>query len=120
MTVLVDTSVWADHFRAGEADLIALLQAGAVRMHAFVVGELALGSLRDRRNVVAMLASLDAVPTVDDEALLAFVETAELAGMGIGFVDAHLLAAARHSGIPLWTRDKRLRAKAEQFGLAWG
>lgn len=120
MTVLVDTSVWADHFRAAEADLIALLKAGAVRMHAFIVGELALGTLRDRRNVIAMLTSLDAVPTVEDGDLLAFLDSAALPGSGIGFVDAHLLAASRHSGIPLWTRDKRLRVKAERLGLAWG
>lgn len=117
--VLVDTSVWADHFRSAEPHLSALLGAGRVRMHPFVVGELALGNLRDWRTTVSMLRTLHALAIVGQDELLAFVEENALAGSGIGFVDANLLAAARAAATLLWTRDKRLHAKAAELGLAW-
>ena len=42
-----------------------------------------------------------------------------LFGLGIGYVDAHLLAATMlTTGAKLWTRDKRLAATAAQHGLA--
>ena len=119
MSLLVDTSVWVDHFRAVDARLAALLGAGEVRMHPFVLGELALGNFRDRKRALTVLGSLYAAPLVAQECFLDFVERHALAGIGIGFVDAHLLASACEGRIKLWTRDQRLAARAEILGVGW-
>ncbi len=118
-SVLVDTSIWADHFRSGDAALGKLLAAGAVRMHPFVVGELAMGNLRDRARTVALLQALPSLTVTDDAAWHAFVDREALAGSGLGFVDAHLLAASAAAGVRLWTRDRRLAARATAMGCAW-
>lgn len=115
--ILVDTSVWVDHLRKGEAALAGLLNDGAVLMHVYVVGELALGKLQDR-SVIQALLRLPQAPMASASELLRYIEAVSLFGMGIGYVDAHLLAAASLSpSTQIWTRDKRLRAASQQLGL---
>jgi len=116
--ILVDTSVWVDHLRSRNCTLVELLETGEVLAHPFVIGELALGNLRQRNLVLDSMRVLpQAVVAVHDE-LLHFIELHALFGFGIGYVDAHLLAAARlTSGATLWTRDKRLRAVADRLAL---
>jgi predicted nucleic acid-binding protein len=115
---LVDTSVWIDHFRHGDAELAAALQAGQVNIHPFVVGELACGNLRERAEVLGLLQALPPIAVATDKEVLFFIDEHALMGRGIGYVEAHLLASARLSGVMLWTRDKRLQAAAVQLGLA--
>jgi len=117
--ILVDTSVWIDHLRAGDAALAALLDASRVLAHPFVLGEIALGSLRQRDLVLGALRDLPrAVVATDDEVDRMIGEQA-LYGLGIGYVDAHLLAATRLTpGSALWTRDRRLLGVADRLGLA--
>ena len=117
--VLVDTSVWADHFRARDAGLTVLLAQGAVRMHSFVMGELAMGNLRDRARTIDLLQAVPGVATIDDWAWHDFVAEEQLVGSGLGFVDVHLLAAARMAGVYLWTRDRRLAEHATRLGCGW-
>ena len=116
--MLVDTSVWIDHFRQGDAALTTALEAGQVGMHSFVLGELACGNLRSRVEVLSLLQALPAMPVNTDQEVLFFIDRHELMGRGIGYVDAHLLASARLGSTQLWTRDKRLRAVASEMGLA--
>jgi predicted nucleic acid-binding protein len=116
--ILVDTSVWVDHLRTGDATLAALLESGRVLGHPFVVGELALGHLRQRQTILAALQDLPQATAASDAEVLAFIEQHALVGRGIGYVDAHLLAAARLTG-SLWTRDARLSDVAAQLGLGW-
>ena len=117
--ILVDTSVWVDHLRARDATLVGLLDAGAVLGHPFVLGELALGSLRQRRLVLTALEDLPQASVATDPEVLSFVERQQLYGFGIGYVDAHLLAAARLTpGASLWTRDRRLHEAALRLGVA--
>src|SRR5487761_2155570 len=114
--ILVDTSVWIDHLRHGEAELANLLNAGRVLTHRFVIGELALGSLQNRNIVLSTLQNLPQVTTASDEEVLHFIENKALFCTGIGYIDAHLLAAARLSpGTLLWTRDKRLLAESARL-----
>lgn len=115
--MLVDTSVWIDHLRDGDAGLIAALQAGQVQMHSFVLGELACGNLRSRVEVLSLLQALPAVPVSTDQELLLFIDMNKLMGRGIGYVDVHLLASARLADTVLWTRDKRLHTVATELGL---
>jgi predicted nucleic acid-binding protein len=118
--ILADTSVWIDHLRKGDKLLAALLEKGRVVMHSMVVGELACGSLRDRAILLRLWRNLPALAPVADEVALAFIESKEMMGKGIGFVDVHLLAAvAAEPGTWLWTRDKRLASVAKLLKLDW-
>jgi predicted nucleic acid-binding protein len=117
--ILVDTSVWVDHLRSGDARLADLLERGAVVMHPFVLGEIACGSLSDRSSILDLLRDLPAAVVAEGEEVLGFIERHELHGKGIGYVDAHLLASvALTEGASLWTRDRRLRIAAEELGCA--
>ena len=117
--ILVDTSVWVDHLRAANGELIDLLQTGLVQSHPFVIGELALGNLRQRALVLDALRGLPQATVATDTEAMAFIDNHRLYGSGIGYIDAHLLAAARLSaGSRLWTRDARLRLVAERLALS--
>lgn len=116
--ILVDTSVWVDHLRAGETALADLLKHGRVLTHPFVIGELACGNLRNRDDVLGLLRKLPSAPTATDEEVLFFIERHRLHGLGIGYIDAHLLAAVSLADTAsLWTRDKRLYGCASAIGL---
>lgn len=117
--MLVDTSVWINHLRHGDAELTAALQAGQVGMHPLVVGELACGNLRARSEVLGLLQALPPLPVATDKEVLFFMDGHALMGRGIGYVDMHLLASTRLGGALLWTRDKRLHAIAAGLGLAY-
>ena len=118
--ILVDTSVWVDHLRGGDAQLARLLERANVIMHPFVVGEIACGSLRDRASILELLQDLPAAAVAESGEVLGFVEHHALHGRGIGYVDVHLLASvALTEGARLWTRDKRLRDVAQAMGFAF-
>jgi predicted nucleic acid-binding protein len=117
--ILVDTSVWVDHLRATDETLSGLLSAGMVLAHPFVIGELALGNLGQRQTVLTALSDLPQAIVATDRETLHFIDRHKLFGRGVGYIDIHLLAAARLTpGTTLWTRDKRLHAVAVQLGLA--
>jgi predicted nucleic acid-binding protein len=117
--ILVDTSVWIDHLRAGNEMLSALLEGRRVLGHSFVAGELALGNLRGRDVIMRALLRLPQAIVASDKEVLHFIDRELLFGRGIGYVDAHLLAAARlTAGATLWTRDRRLQAVAAELGLS--
>ncbi|HLQ26850.1 MAG TPA: type II toxin-antitoxin system VapC family toxin [Acidiferrobacterales bacterium] len=118
--ILVDSSVWIDHLRAGNATLVELLNTSQVLAHPFVVGELACGNLKNRKAVLSLLQDLPAAPVASDDEVLFFIERHSLMGRGIGYVDAHLLSAVAMAKIGrLWTRDKPLSAVAESMSLAF-
>ena len=117
--ILVDTAIWVDHLGKGDPLLEALLDADRVAMHAFVIGEIALGNLRDRDDTLEMLRGLPIVPIAEPDEVLAMLDTHALAGSGIGYVDAHLIASTLLADeLRLWTRDKRLQAAAQRLGIA--
>lgn len=118
--ILVDTSVWIDHFHRSEPELVSLLERNDVTTHEMVIGELALGSIAQRSAVLDALHSLRCMVTVSHDELTLFVEAHALFGRGLSLVDAHLLAAATATpGTALWTRDRRLRERAADLGVAW-
>lgn len=117
--ILVDTSVWVEHLRSGNPSLAAELHAGNVLTHPFVIGEIACGTLRNRREVLDLLGRLPSAPTASHAEALEFLERRALMGRGIGFIDLHLLAsAALAAPARLWTRDKRLATIALELNLA--
>ena len=117
--ILVDTSVWVDHLQRGNAQLAEQLGKGQVLAHPFVLGEMALGSLQQRAKVLDAMQNLPMAAVASSDEVLAFIATHALHSMGIGYVDAHLLASSRLSpAARLWTLDKRLQAAAHDMRLA--
>lgn len=116
--ILADTSVWVDHLRGRNPTFVKLLDAGEILAHPFVIGELALGHLEPRNLILDDLRAMPQAVVASHEEVLAFIDRHKLFGLGIGYVDSHLLAAARltqDSGF--WTRDKRLHGVADCLDL---
>ncbi len=116
--IILDTSIWIDHFREPNAELGQVLIQGTAHQHPLVTAELAMGNLLDWRRTITLLSTLPQAHHLDQDAMLDFVEAHGLAGTGIGVIDAHLLCSAHKSGGRLWTRDRRLAEQAERLGLA--
>ncbi|MEO5336568.1 MAG: PIN domain-containing protein [Magnetospirillum sp. WYHS-4] len=117
--ILVDTSVWVDHLRAGDAGLATLLGRGEVLTHPFVIGEIALGGLRHRHQVLDALGNLPQVCVATDREALHFIDRHKIHGLGVGYVDVHLLAAVKLTAeAALWTRDRNLLRVAARLDLA--
>ncbi len=117
--ILVDSSVWIDHFRKGSEELKELLHSNQVLLHDFVIGELALGNFRNRTAILQMLNNLPkAIPATADEIFL-FIDKHRLYGLGIGYIDSHLLASAILTQARLWTNDKKLKTIAAKLGCSY-
>lgn len=116
--VLVDTSVWVAHLRQGAIGLETLLHEGRVVCHPFVVGELACGNLQNRSEILSLLQALPQAIRAQHEEVIQFIENFRLMGKGLGYIDMHLLASARLTGVPIWTLDQRLHEVALKLGLA--
>lgn len=118
--ILVDTSIWVDHFKQPVQVLEDLILAGQALGHPFVTGEVAVGSLREWDETVGALNALIQAKVAAHDEVLALIASARLAATGLGFVDVHLLASCRTSpGTLIWSRDKRLVEHAARLGVAW-
>jgi predicted nucleic acid-binding protein len=117
--VLVDTSVWVNHLREGNPDFIDLLNDGQVMCHPFIVGELACGNMKNRREVLSFMRLLPSAPPARHEEVLRFIESNHLMGKGLGYIDVHLSASALLTGVPMWTYDKRLNEVNETLGIRY-
>ena len=119
MVILVDSSIWVEHFRHRNNHLSSLLQEAVVAAHPFVIGKLALGRLHPRREILSLLRTLPESPTATPSELFHYIEKHGLAGSGVGFVDAHLLASTELMRGLLWTSDKPLQRVADKLDLAY-
>jgi len=117
--VLVDTSVWVRHFREGDPHLKQLLNDGQVMCHPYIVGELACGNLKNRREVLSLLQLLPCATMAQHEEVLRFIELHHLTGKGLGYIDVHLCASALLSGVPIWSYDKKLNEANEMLGIRY-
>jgi predicted nucleic acid-binding protein len=116
--ILADTSIWIDHFRHSDPRLESILKNDQIFMHPLVLGELAVVNLSPRAKLLADLKDLPQIDTAMDDEVLRFVEVHKLFGIGIGYIDAHLLVSARLvPDTTIWTRDKRLESAAARLGL---
>jgi len=115
--ILVDTSVWIDHFRQKNDNLDTLLYRGTVQMHEFIIGELAIGNFKNRKPILDLLESVPKLKKLSHDELMFFVNKYSLYGRGVGFVDIHLLAATKMANVKIWTLDKRLLKIAEEMNL---
>ena len=118
--ILVDTNVWIDHFRRADSELVFLLEEREVLIHPLIVGELACGNLQHRAMLMEFLADLPECNLVDVPETVSLVNRRKLFGLGIGIVDAVLLAATMVTpNTLLWTRDRRLARIAAEAGIAF-
>ncbi|HUL50924.1 MAG TPA: PIN domain-containing protein [Gemmatimonadales bacterium] len=115
--ILADTSVWIDHFRRGNAVLRERLESDTITTHAFVRGELALGQFKRREEIFLHFDRLPQIPVASHDEVLTFVEHHKIYGEGMGWVDAHLLAAALLSEVSVWTLDTALERAARTLGI---
>ena len=115
--ILVDTSVWIDHFRKSNSRLVDLLNEEKVLVHPLVIGGLACGNLKKRTEIIALLHALPQAAKADDSEILFFLEQHTLHGRGVGLIDVHLLASCLLDQSFLWTVDKRLLAVAKQLQI---
>lgn len=113
--ILVDSSVWIDHFKKPSSRLANLLSDEDVLVHPLVVGEIACGNLKNRTEIIALLRALPQSHQADDEEILFFIEHHGLNGRGVGLIDVHLLASCLTDSCFLWTADKRLKAVAQHL-----
>jgi len=97
-----------------------LLESEEVVCHALVIGELACGSLPERDAFLSFVLRLPAAELASHDEVLDLIESKRLWGVGLSYIDVHLLASALLSNIPLWTEDKHLRAAAEALGVSYG
>jgi predicted nucleic acid-binding protein len=117
--VIVDTSIWVSHFRDKNLKLETLLLKGQAVCHPFVIGELACGNLKNRNTILSLLGELPMAIHARHEEALQFIEDNQLMGLGLGYIDVHLLASALLSGVLLWTKDKRLKEAANQLYISY-
>jgi len=116
--ILADSSVWIDHFRSRDDLLSRLIATQQLLLHPFVVGELSLGSLKDRALTIRFLNALPQAPVARIEEVSILIEQERLFGCGLGYVDIHLVASAMLARCTLWTRDARLHGIAVRLGIA--
>jgi predicted nucleic acid-binding protein len=117
--ILADTSAWIDMFRAELAELERLLAHGDVVIHDFIIGELASGNLKDRDHTLRLLQDLPRLDTAQNSEVLHLLSVHKLYGAGIGWIDLHLLAAAKLHNCPLFTNDQRLGAAAKKLRISY-
>jgi predicted nucleic acid-binding protein len=118
--IIPDTSIWIDHIHHRDPQLTELLTKRNILIHPFVVGEIALGSMKQYDGIIASLLTLPPAPIAAEEEVRFMIKRHAVMGSGIGYVDAHLLASALLTGEALvWTRDKRLHVAASRLDIAW-
>ena len=117
--MLVDTSVWIDHLRRGNARLASRLRDAEVESHPFVLGELACGNLRQRHEILSLLGALPRVAEAEHDEVLSLVESKRLNGHGLGWAGFYLLASTLLGRTTLWTQDKRLAEQACRLGVLY-
>lgn len=117
--VVVDSNVWVHHWRSRNPLLMALVDDGEVWTHPLIIGELSMGTLRDRERTLWDLTRLGRPPLATDAETRQMVEARRLWGRGIGWNDAKILASVVIGGCRLWTRDVRLDEVAGELGVAW-
>jgi predicted nucleic acid-binding protein len=117
--VLVDTSIWVSHLNVGDAHLKVLLEQGKVACHPLIVSELACGNIRNRAEVLSLLRALPMASMAEHGEVLHFIDGHSLMGIGLGFIDVHLLASALLSSVPLWTADKPLIAASAELNISY-
>ena len=117
--ILADSSVWIAHLRSTDQTLVERLRGEGILCHPAIIGELAAGTLANRRAFLDQLSRLPTAVAASHQEVLTLIEKNRLFGIGVGYLDLHLLASTRLTpGARLWTRDRRLQEAARTLDLA--
>jgi predicted nucleic acid-binding protein len=116
--ILADTSIWINHLDKSNEVMSRLLHEDKIVLHPFVVGEIALGNLKNRKLILGSLQKFKALAIADEQDVLELIDVHGLSGVGIGYVDTHLLASAALANARLWTLDKQLAAAAQKLHVS--
>lgn len=114
MRILADTSVWVDYLRNKRTPILDRLSLGDIVIHDYVIGELVLGGIGQTK--LAMLNQLRRCHCASHDEVMHLIAERGLINRGLGYVDAHLLAAALIGRLQLWTLDKALQQAAHESG----
>jgi len=117
--ILVDTSIWISHFRKSNSHLKKLLMDESVACHPYIIGELACGNIKNRKEIISLLRALPQTLVAEHYEILAFIDQKKLMGVGIGLVDVHLLASSLLANVYLWTTDRKLRTTASKLNILY-
>ena len=117
--ILVDTSVWVHHLRHSNSRLRNLLESEIVYCHPLIIGELACGHMKNRKEVLSLLEKLPQAQIIDHEEAMVFIDKHSLTGKGLGFIDIHLLASVSLSALSILTEDRALQQSARRLGLLY-
>jgi predicted nucleic acid-binding protein len=115
--VLVDTSIWIDHFRNSNDQLVELLNDGEVICHPLIIGELACGHIKNRKEILSDLQALPQSSVIEHDEIMLFIDKNQIMGKGLGYIDMAILASSLVTGIPLWTFDQKLSVIAKKFNI---
>ena len=115
--ILVDTSIWINHFNKSNAGLIGLLNSAKVCIHPFIIGDLSCGNISNRSEILSLLKSLPIIETALDDEVFTLIENKKLYGIGLGFIDVHLLTSALIHDVKIWTTDKSLQKASINLGI---
>lgn len=116
--ILADTSIWIDYLRGNNPQLAGPLGKGQILMHPFIVVEIALGSLHNRRHRLREMEKLIEVRVAQLSVVKHMIEAHALYSRGIGLTDAHLIASCLLTpGTQLWTRDSAMEKVAKSLGV---
>ena len=116
MMILVDTSVWVDHLRHSEPDLVDLLRDGSVLTHPLIIEELACGSLAKREEFIELMSALPKAAEAEHHEILDLITDQKLFSTGLGSVDVHIIASALLEGALVWSKDRTLAREANRLG----
>lgn len=117
--VIVDTSVWVNYLRKGDSQLEKLLNKGQVMCHRFIIGEITCGNINNRNEILRLLQLLPSAVQARHEEVMEFIETSKLMGRGLGYIDVHLAASARLTGVAIWTADKKFSEINKELGISF-
>ena len=115
--ILVDTSIWIDHLNNSDNELIVLLNSSRVCIHPFIIGELSCGNISNRSEILTLLKALPRIDPALENEVFTLIETKKLFGIGLGYIDVHLLTSALINNVRIWTRDKNLKKVTNKLKL---
>ena len=117
--VLVDTSIWIDHFNRKNDELEYLLVENQVVLHPYIIAEIACGNLRQRNLILSLLRAMPSVKILSMDEYFLFLEKNKLYGIGLGFVDVNIVGSSLLSNCQIYTRDKELNLAASKFNIKY-
>lgn len=115
--ILVDSSVWIQHFKENSKALRHALENEDILMHPMILGELSLGTYKNRKEILELLSALPMATIASEDEVFVCIEKFRLYGKGLGWIDVNLIASSMLTRCQLWTYDRALLTEGKKTGL---